>query len=449
MGKNDFINRLVDYAEENFADGDVLIQAKNCRNLANFVAGTFYDVYQLDYSSVERIYTESPKIANMLDSILKSKDYSTFLRSDIFYTLAVVYSNENNIELKDYSDDKSKDNNDDDDEVLEADYYIDNKASSKDLDLVKLYLKEISHDLLTKEEERDLFIRYKNGDMDAYNELVRHNLRLVVNIAKRYTGLGCQFMDLIQEGNTGLLKGIEKFNYEKGTRLSTYATWWIRQAITRSIADNSRTIRYPVHLHEQLIKIGKYRNAYKQTHMGDEPTPEDIAEFLKLPLEKTQEILNLQEVVSLNIQVNNDESDDTELEDFVYDPSYEEGNEYSELFRENVRTTLENSHLTPRELEVIKYRFGFYNDRIYKLEEIGKMFGVTRERVRQIEYKALKKLRHNRVFKSFDPSTNYGLDKPKEKEVSKPTYPRYTGFTYNVKVDNYKPEEDYSYRYRR
>ncbi|MBG9988183.1 RNA polymerase sigma factor RpoD [Aerococcaceae bacterium DSM 111176] len=260
-------------------------------------------------------------------------------------------------------------------------------------DPVRMYLKEIGRvDLLTADEEVAIAKRIEEGDELAKQELAEANLRLVVSIAKRYVGRGMSFLDLIQEGNMGLMKAVEKFDYTKGFKFSTYATWWIRQAITRAIADQARTIRIPVHMVETINKLIRTQRNLLQD-LGREPTPEEIGAEMDLPTEKVREILKIaQEPVSLETPIG--EEDDSHLGDFIEDEGAMSPEAFtsSSLLREQLEDVLET--LTDREENVLRLRFGLDDGNIRTLEQVGKVFGVTRERIRQIEAKALRKLRH-------------------------------------------------------
>ena len=260
-------------------------------------------------------------------------------------------------------------------------------------DPVRLYLKEIGRvPLLTADREKELAERMMVGDEDAKVELVEANLRLVVSIAKRYVGRGMFFLDLIQEGNMGLMKAVDKFDYTKGYKFSTYATWWIRQAITRAIADQARTIRIPVHMVETIHKVSRISRQLLQEN-GREPTADEIGERISMSPEKVREIMKIaQDPVSLETPIG--EEEDSHLGDFIPDddtPSPAEATSTS-ILREELERQLHT--LTPREEHVIKLRFGLYDGRTRTLEEVGKEFEITRERIRQIEAKALRKLRH-------------------------------------------------------
>lgn len=260
-------------------------------------------------------------------------------------------------------------------------------------DPVRMYLKEIGRvPLLSAEEEIELAKRIEKGDEEAKRRLAEANLRLVVSIAKRYVGRGMLFLDLIQEGNMGLIKAVEKFDHDKGFKFSTYATWWIRQAITRAIADQARTIRIPVHMVETINKLVRVARQLLQ-ELGREPTPEEIAKEMDLSTEKVREIMKIaQEPVSLETPIG--EEDDSHLGDFIEDQEALAPSDAAayELLKEQLEDVLET--LTEREENVLRLRFGLDDGRTRTLEEVGKVFGVTRERIRQIEAKALRKLRH-------------------------------------------------------
>ncbi len=260
-------------------------------------------------------------------------------------------------------------------------------------DPVKVYLKDIGRvPLLSPEEEIDLAIRIANNDKEAKEILTKANLRLVVSIAKRYVGRGMMFLDLIQEGNLGLIKAVDKFDHTKGFKFSTYATWWIRQAITRAIADQGRTIRIPVHMVETINKVKKTSNMLLHRD-GKDPSPEDIAKELNMPTDKVRDILRIsQEPVSLETPIG--EEEDSHLGDFIPDEDALSPADAAAMtfLKTKVNEVLET--LTPREAEVLRLRFGLRDGTPQTLEEVGKAFNVTRERIRQIEAKALRKLRH-------------------------------------------------------
>ncbi|MBA4600740.1 RNA polymerase sigma factor RpoD [Thermoactinomyces mirandus] len=296
--------------------------------------------------------------------------------------------------INDDSDDHPFDDSDVDDE--EEDYLDDDLSvppGVKINDPVRMYLKEIGRvSLLTAEEEVELAKRIEQGDEEAKRRLAEANLRLVVSIAKRYVGRGMLFLDLIQEGNMGLIKAVEKFDFRKGFKFSTYATWWIRQAITRAIADQARTIRIPVHMVETINKLIRVSRQLLQ-ELGREPLPEEIAEEMGLSPEKVREIMKIaQEPVSLETPIG--EEDDSHLGDFIPDDDAQAPADAAayELLKEQLKEVLDT--LSEREENVLRLRFGLDDGRTRTLEEVGKVFGVTRERIRQIEAKALRKLRH-------------------------------------------------------
>jgi RNA polymerase primary sigma factor len=292
--------------------------------------------------------------------------------------------------------------NDEDDELHHNESDSDDTLAQSDLsvppgvkinDPVRMYLKEIGRvPLLSAEEEVELATRIEQGDEEAKRRLAEANLRLVVSIAKRYVGRGMLFLDLIQEGNMGLIKAVEKFDYRKGFKFSTYATWWIRQAITRAIADQARTIRIPVHMVETINKLIRVSRQLLQ-ELGREPMPEEIAKEMGLTPEKVREIMKIaQEPVSLETPIG--EEDDSHLGDFIPDDDATAPAEAAayELLKEQLKDVLDT--LSEREENVLRLRFGLDDGRTRTLEEVGKVFGVTRERIRQIEAKALRKLRH-------------------------------------------------------
>ena len=281
--------------------------------------------------------------------------------------------------------------NEEDVDMANVDLSVPDSVSIEDP--VRMYLKEIGKvPLLSAEEEVELAKRMELGDQEAKNKLAEANLRLVVSIAKRYVGRGMLFLDLIQEGNLGLIKAVEKFDYRKGYKFSTYATWWIRQAITRAIADQARTIRIPVHMVETINKLIRISRQLLQ-ELRREPTPEEIAEEMKIPVEKVREILKIsQEPVSLETPIG--EEEDSHLGDFIQDDQVPVPADAAafELLKEQLNEVLDT--LTEREQKVLRLRFGLDDGKARTLEEVGRQFNVTRERIRQIEAKALRKLRH-------------------------------------------------------
>ena len=279
---------------------------------------------------------------------------------------------------------------------LEEPILLDDSEITKDINIndpVRMYLKEIGRiSLLSPEEELELSEKVAAGDEEAKNKLAESNLRLVVSIAKRYVGRGLLFLDLIQEGNIGLMKAVDKFDYDKGYKFSTYATWWIRQAITRALADQARTIRVPVHMVETINKMSRIQRQLT-LELNREPSEEELAKKMGISIEKVREVIKIsQEPVSLETPIG--EEDDSHLGDFIKDESSMSPEEYAtnEILKEEIKSVLMT--LQVREQEVLELRFGLIDGTCHTLEEVGKKFNVTRERIRQIEAKALRKLRH-------------------------------------------------------
>ena len=370
-------NEMDDAAKEKFQQKlkDILILAKKKKNM-------------LEYQEISDFFADLKLDAEKLEKVLE-------------------YLELNGVDVLRITDDESDDaillevDDDDDVEVEKIDLSVPDGVSIEDP--VRMYLKEIGKvPLLSAEEEIELAKRMEEGDEEAKKRLSEANLRLVVSIAKRYVGRGMLFLDLIQEGNLGLIKAVEKFDYSKGYKFSTYATWWIRQAITRAIADQARTIRIPVHMVETINKLVRVSRQLLQ-QLGREPSPEEIAAEMNMPVERVREILKIsQEPVSLETPIG--EEEDSHLGDFIQDdnvPVPADAAAFT-LLKEQLREVL--STLTEREQKVLRLRFGLDDGRARTLEEVGKEFNVTRERIRQIEAKALRKLRHpsrSRKLKDF------------------------------------------------
>ena len=338
----------------------------------------------LEYQEISDYFKDQPLDAEQMDKIFD------FLEASGVDVLRITENSADDLML---DDDMDIDGLDDEEEVEldKIDLSVPEGVSIEDP--VRMYLKEIGKvPLLSAEEEIELAKKMEQGDENAKKRLAEANLRLVVSIAKRYVGRGMLFLDLIQEGNLGLIKAVEKFDYRKGYKFSTYATWWIRQAITRAIADQARTIRIPVHMVETINKLIRVSRQLLQ-ELGREPTPEEIAEEMDMPVDRVREILKIsQEPVSLETPIG--EEEDSHLGDFIQDdnvPVPADAAAFT-LLKEQLVEVL--GTLTEREQKVLRLRFGLYDGRARTLEEVGKEFNVTRERIRQIEAKALRKLRH-------------------------------------------------------
>ena len=338
----------------------------------------------LEYQEISDYFKDQPLDAEQMDKIFD------FLEASGVDVLRITENSADDLML---DDDMDIDGLDDEEEVEldKIDLSVPEGVSIEDP--VRMYLKEIGKvPLLSAEEEIELAKKMEQGDENAKKRLAEANLRLVVSIAKRYVGRGMLFLDLIQEGNLGLIKAVEKFDYRKGYKFSTYATWWIRQAITRAIADQARTIRIPVHMVETINKLIRVSRQLLQ-ELGREPTPEEIAEEMDMPVDRVREILKIsQEPVSLETPIG--EEEDSHLGDFIQDdnvPVPADAAAFT-LLKEQLGEVL--GTLTEREQKVLRLRFGLDDGRARTLEEVGKEFNVTRERIRQIEAKALRKLRH-------------------------------------------------------
>ena len=337
----------------------------------------------LEYQEISDFFKDQPLEVEQMEKVLD------FLEASGVDVLRISGNDEELI----LDDDADIDKLDDEEEIEldKIDLSVPEGVSIEDP--VRMYLKEIGKvSLLTADEEIELAKRMEQGDEEAKKRLAEANLRLVVSIAKRYVGRGMLFLDLIQEGNLGLIKAVEKFDYRKGYKFSTYATWWIRQAITRAIADQARTIRIPVHMVETINKLIRVSRQLLQ-ELGREPTPEEIAEEMDMPVERVREILKIsQEPVSLETPIG--EEEDSHLGDFIQDDNVPVPAEAAAqtLLKEQLDEVLDT--LTEREQKVLRLRFGMNDGRARTLEEVGKEFDVTRERIRQIEAKALRKLRH-------------------------------------------------------
>ena len=433
---SDVIIRFVDFS---FREGNELEQVKNYKSLIKFMSDNNIP-FDLEPDDFEKLL-ENEKITKMLDSILKLQDNKLYFKNPLFYGLALLYSNASDIKIDiDEEDDYVN-------EELEEEQDVIYDSSFVTEDPVKQYLKDLDKAPYTPEEELKAFKELSEGNEAKKEEIVEHNLRLVLSIAKRYVGRGLDFLDLVQEGNIGLMTAVDKFKYEKGYKFSTYATWWIRQAITRGLSNGSRTIRIPVHLYECIFKVEKFINGYFNSHNGEKPTYREIQEATGFSIEKVEDIIKYSgKPVSLNSPIGEGEDRDGELGDFIADDSYEDPAEI--IYYKQFRDAFFTSNLSQRELLVLSLRFGLkldedselwdyvhyckkvmmekgkdpaiidymmnqlQNGKSYTLEEVGKVFGVTRERVRQIEAKGLRKLRNPRSkVKQFDPDPSRKLSR--------------------------------------
>ena len=373
------INLVIKYIKKHF--GHELtsnVQYENCLKLSNFLKDKNITIGEIE---AEKIFNNSPELIKMFEKLETSGMLSKVYSLSNLSSLMDLYNLNEDMDKMDYLN-------------MDDAYTLTWSGNNKDLDLLKLYLMEIGqYKILTAEEEKELAKKYQNGDELAKQKLIEHNLRLVVSIAKRYKNNGLSLDDLIQFGNEGLMIAARKFTPEKECKFSTYATWWIRQSITRSLADHSRTIRIPVHMHEIILKVKKATGIYMKENYGELPTEKQLSEILNMPEDKIRLSRELmQYTVSFSSPIGNEDGDDT-LGDIIEDKniSVEADIDYVYM-KELARTLLNDKKINDREREVIKLRFGFY-DRKYTLQEVGDMLGVTRERIRQIEKKALMKLR--------------------------------------------------------
>lgn len=388
---NNFINQKIT-VKTNFKDN-----IRELRTLSDFLEK--YDFIPTPDTCIELI-KGNKTLSAILKKVIDNKELSTLEDETIIPILIDVYKMTNNL-----SSQKEEEENEIDEDIDEQ--LLDEYDSSA-IDSVRAYLIEIARPLLKDEEVIELAKQKDAGSRYARDKLVEYNLKLVVSIAKKYVGRGLHILDLIQEGNLGLITGIERYDYTKGFRLSTYVTWWIRQAITRAIEDKARSIRVPVHMHSKIKKYIQARNEL-QRRLNREPKPEEIAETLNISIKELEEIVYYsQDTLSINTLV--DEGEDTEIEHFIPSPDDTPEEAYIKIdLPEEIRKVLERCNLTEREMQVILFRNGFFDGEPKTLEEVGRIFGVTRERIRQIENKALKKVRRNpNVKRLIDYTDNAG-----------------------------------------
>jgi RNA polymerase primary sigma factor len=405
--------QILNFIEKEFIKGERSVQLKNYVKLSAYLDSV---EVTLDDEQAEYLIKNSKKLNTMLDAVASIPDMDSIIMDDNYVILVNVRKMMNGDfgEVETESEDlyngleieeetRSAKNEDNEEEFIDYSASYPTYARKGDMDLVKQYLNELPSELLTAEEEVELGKRIRLGDEAALQTLVTHNLRLVVNIAKKYNSLGIDFLDLISEGNIGLMKAAEKFDYTKGYKFSTYATWWIRQSITRALADKSRVIRVPVHAHETMLKVKKARDKFVLEHC-EQPTTKDLAEMTGLTVDKILEMQALMnDVVSLDCPVRTGEDDgDSVIGDFVEDPNSSIDSVSTVFYDEFRNTVFEKAPLSAREQFVIYQRFGFDEGKVKTLEEVGAMMGVTRERVRQIEAKALRKLRACRSVKEYN-----------------------------------------------
>ena len=380
---------LIDtYVNNYFVDGNAVNQAKNYKNLILFMKNNNIP-FDMDFEDYNQLL-KNQKIINMLKEILNLKDKKTYFENPFFDSLAILYSNDNGIKIDDLDNEK------------EEDIKVEN---AKDVHFynssLSAYLNSLTDKPYTKEEEKDVFMRYFNGEKSLKNDIIKHNLRLVVSIAKRFVGRGVLLEDIIEEGNIGLMIAVDKFDPRIGNKFSTYASFWIKQSITRNIINYARIIRIPPELFYISLDIDKFQKKFYQENKGQDPSIQEISEAIGVPYEKVKFVMDLTKPVSLNSPVNTDDGQGSELGDFVKDENAINADDI--VFNEQLRNIIFNTNiLNKQQKTVIAYRFGFIDGKIYTLEEIGNKLNLTRERIRQVEIKALRILRNNWEIKKFN-----------------------------------------------
>ena len=382
---------LIDtYVNNYFVDGNAVNQAKNYKNLILFMKNNNIP-FDMDFEDYNQLL-KNQKIINMLKEILNLKDKKTYFENPFFDSLAILYSNDNGIKIDDLDNEK------------EEDIKVDN---AKDVHFynssLSAYLNSLTDKPYTKEEEKDVFMRYFNGEKSLKNDIIKHNLRLVVSIAKRFVGRGILLEDIIEEGNIGLMTAVDRFDPRIGNKFSTYASFWIKQSITRNIINYARIIRIPPELFYISLDIDKFQKRFYQENKGQEPSIQEISEAISVPYEKVKFVMDLTKPVSLNSPVNTDDGQGSELGDFVRDEKAVNADDI--VFNEQFRKIVFNSDiLNKQQKTVVAYRFGFIDGKIYTLEEIGQKLHLTRERIRQVELKALRRLKNSAKIKGFNPT---------------------------------------------
>ena len=401
------IEDLIAYARKNFKRGKILVQTKNLAKLAEYIRDNNIDTEKFDIDDYLTMITKCKAIDNMVAVILGSNNYTEYLSNNFFCGLAYAYADENGIDLKtDVFDDEAEEDITD---VL--DHYVNETvAHNKDLDCLNIYLKAIGqYETFTPEEELEMFKKYteSEGETKEYyaQEIANHNLKLVVSVAKKFTGRGLDLDDLIQEGSIGLMKAIEKFDYKRGFKFSTYATWWIRQNVSRSVIDTGKTVRIPVHMADQISKMNYVEKQLTAT-LFREPTIKELAQELGITPERVEFLkTHSMELTSIDAPIRKDEgSEDSSLSEYLIDPNYNENYNLQEINRQEMINIIKNSNLNEREVKVVIDRYGLETGEFKTLDDLGKDMGVTRERIRQIEAKAFRKLRRNQALKEFSPS---------------------------------------------